>query len=301
MRTVLFGGGNKGSVVLKTLLECGQEVIGVYSLKEDKHENIWYERVQDIAIANGIRVLSGQSLKEIKPDVVFVAGWRYRIPLEEYTVPPKGCIVLHDSLLPKYRGFAPMNWAIINGETETGVTMFFIDEDIDSGDIISYRVVDINMSDTAKTLEEKLSSLYIELLEENLPFIEEGIHGLPQDHSKATYTCKRVPEDGLIDWGKPSLQIHNLVRGLTYPYPGAFSYVDGSKVYIWKTRLETVHKNYVGKVCGRVVNILDGLGVEVLTGDGSLIVEDVGFEGDSRVFKADKVFGSIKKTFRCCR
>ena len=289
MRIVLFGGGHKGSVILKRLLELQSDVVGIVALQEDRHENIWYERVQEIA--GDIPVISYDSdlflaLNDIKPDVIFVAGWRYKIPKEQYSIPPKGCIVFHDSLLPKYRGFAPMNWAIINGETKTGATMFYIDEEIDSGAIIAQKEVTIGILDDAKTVEIKISNLYVELLTEWLPNISGGtVVGIPQDHSQATYTCKRTPMDGLIDWERSSIEIYNLVRGLVYPYPAAYSYIEDFECPILQARFEHEQKNYVGRVPGRVVCILKDNWVEVLTGDGSILVKPV------------KVVRSIKATF----
>ncbi len=287
MRVVLFGGGNKGSVILKKLIGLQQDVVGVFYFDEDPHENIWYDKVEDIAEANGISAFCcNRRMEELNPDVAFVAGWRYRIPKEQYSIPVKGTIVFHDSLLPKYRGFAPMNWAIINGEKQTGVTMFYIAEEVDSGDIIQQGRVRIGILDNAEILEKKIIEGYAMMLGATLPLIESGkVKSKPQVHSKATYTCKRIPDDGLIDWKQSTVRIYNLIRGLSYPYPNAFSYIGGRKVCIRETRLVLEPKNYVGRITGRVVSI-EGEWVEVLTGDGSLLV------------KPDREVKSIKTTFR---
>ena len=297
MRIALFGGGNKGSVVLKKLIELQEDVVGVFYFDEDKHETIWHDKIDSVAMAVGIPSVISHSittdevtkfLERMNPEVIFVAGWRYKIPQEQYSIPTKGCIVFHDSLLPKYRGFAPMNWAIINGEKQTGATMFFIADEIDSGDIIAQGRRRIGVLDTAETLEREFADFYGVMLESTLPLIKSGnVKRIPQDHSKATYTCKRIPDDGLIDWSQSSMQIYNLIRGLSYPYPNAFSYIDGQKVFIKEARL-IESKKYVGRILGRVINI-NGEWVEVLTGDGSLIV------------KADGWGKSIKTTFRSCK
>lgn len=310
MRMVLFGGGYKGSVILQKLFELREDVVGVFCFDEDSHEKVWYEKVQHIAERRGVpsfNIGSGyksdvtQILRDIKPEVVFVVGWRYKISKEQYSIPQKGCIVFHDSLLPKYRGFAPMNWAIINGEKATGATMFYIDDEIDNGDIIAQKRVDISIMDTANILEVKVTNLYAELLEENLPLIASGkVKRIPQDHSQATYTCKRIPEDGLIDWSKSAQQIYNLVRGLTAPYPGAYTFIkvdsQVEKIYVWSATLVEEKKNYVGCVPGRVIEILEGEGVKVLTGDGVLVLEDVEMGGYRGWIKADRVIRSIKIT-----
>lgn len=198
MKVVLFGGGNRGSEVLCKLLELQEEVVGVFYFDEDPHEKIWYERIQDIATKKGIPSFkytsSGKDdttriLQSLAPEIIFVVSWRYKIPKEHYSI-PKDCIVFHDSLLPKYRGFAPMNWAIINGEKKTGATMFYIAEEVDAGDIIAQKEVNIDILDDARTLDKKITSLYIELLVENLPLLATGkAPRIPQEHSQARIYC----------------------------------------------------------------------------------------------------------------
>jgi methionyl-tRNA formyltransferase len=304
MRIVLFGAGNKGTQVLKKLLELKQEVVGVVYLKEDNHENIWYEKINDVAYKHKIdcfhyKNIDDEILQTLEPDVIFVVGWRYKIPKEQYSIPPKGTIVFHDSLLPKYRGFAPMNWAIINGEEKTGATMFYISDDIDSGDIIAQLSTPINHDDTANTVETRITDLYLEMLEAYFKQLKEpygmiGV-GVPQNHKKATYTCKRVPEDGLIDWTKSAKEIYNLIRGLSDPYPNAYSNIVRHFVYITKATMGKENDSYVGKICGRVINI-KGVGVEVLTGKGTIIIEQLKMDG--KLVRADEVIKSLKSTFR---
>ncbi len=193
-----------------------------------------------------------------------------------------------------------MNWAIINGESMTGATMFYIDEGIDSGDIIGQGEFPIMEVNDAKDIETKMTQVYLGLLTTYLPLIRlDKVPRVPQNHCQATYTCKRIPSDGLIDWGKMPMQIYNLIRGLTEPYPGAFTYLHDNKksrkLFIWKASLDTECKYYVGRVSGRVVNIIRGKGVRVMTGFGTLIVEEVGFE-DGKHIRADGVIKSIKTT-----
>ena len=310
MRVALFGGKNRGSAILNKLLELQQQVVGVFYFEEDPHEKIWYEKMQDVAVRRGISSFNHtttskwdltQILRNLRPEIMFVVSWRYRIERAQYSIPPRGCVVFHDSLLPKYRGFAPMNWAIINGEKRTGVTMFYIANEIDSGDIIAQKATDITADDDAKTLDEKLTRLYIDLLVENLPLLADGSASrTPQDHSEATYTCKRIPEDGLIDWKASAEQVRNLVRALTDPCPGAYTFMRHGKqmrkLYIWRTSLDNDIRNYVGCVPGRVVEIFVGKGIKVLTGSGTLVVEIVSLEEDTRKVRADQVVRSIKAT-----
>jgi len=308
MRIVLFGCGAKATVVLQKLLDLKEDVVGMIHADVDKHEVVTYQQPWQLALENDITLYTREDnlvslFKDINPDAIFVVGWRYKIPKEQYSIPQKGTIVFHDSLLPKYRGFAPMNWAIINGEIKTGVTMFYIADEVDSGDIIGKAEIPITEYDYAKDVETKITQSYLGLLTAYLPLIIlDKVKATSQDHTQATYTCKRIPADGLIDWSKTSMQVYNLIRGLTEPYPGAFTYLHDNKsprkMFIWKASLDTEYKQYVGRVPGRVADIIKGKGVRVLTGFGSLIIERVGFEFGSteRDLQADEVIKSIKTT-----
>lgn len=305
MRVVLFGQGPKATAVLQKLIDLGQEVVGVFVADVDKHEKVNYKKPLTLAMEHFIpdhyRGGSDEKvLRELMPDIIFVVGWRYKIPKEQYSIPSKGTIVFHDSLLPKYRGFAPTNWAIINGETKTGATMFYIDEGIDSGDIIGQAEIPITLDDDAKTVETKVTSAYVGLLETYLPLIKaDRVNRKPQDGRQATYTCKRIPEDGLIDWGKSTRKILNLIRGTTDPYPGAFTYLHDNnklcKLMIWKASLDGEWKDYVGRIHGRVVDIIKGRGVVALTGGGTILIEEVSIGNGDHV-RADEIIKSIKIT-----
>ncbi len=306
MKVILFGCGRKAIAVLDKLIELGENVVGVVYSDVDAHENVDSKIIQSLLQQRNVKAFYGNSgdvtgkLKEIDPDVIFVVGWRYKIPREQYLIPSKGTVVLHDSLLPKYRGFAPMNWAIINGETKTGATMFYIADEIDSGDIVGQAEIPITEYDDAKTVETKVTQAYLGLLTIYLPLIKlNKVQRTPQNRTQATYTCKRIPSDGLIDWSKMHWQVYNFIRGLADPYPGAFTYLRDNKtlrkLMVWKAILDIEGKNYVGCVPGRVVDIIKGVGVRVLTGYGTLIIEEVGFEDGKKVL-ADEVIRSIKTT-----
>ncbi len=299
MKIVLFGGGNKATAVLEELIALKQDVVGVIYMYEDEHENIWYKRVQDLAKENNIPTYYRKDdikviLNKLNPDIVFVVGWRFKISKEQYSIPPKGTIIFHDSLLPKYRGFAPMNWAIINGEKETGATMFYIAEGIDCGDIISQKRILISNNDDARGLNYKVTITYKELIREyfNLSAIE--LKGKQQNHQEATYCCKRVPDDGLIDWGKSSWEIYNLIRGLAYPYPNAFTWYGGNKYYIREAELFDDDKTYSGRIIGRVVEIIKDKGIIVLTGDGAILIKTINYKSVN--YSADELIKSVKAT-----
>src|SRR5262249_44273378 len=145
-----------------------------------------------------------------------------------------GAYVFHDSLLPRYRGFSPTVWAMINGESETGATLFAVSEEVDYGDIIAQSRVSINSDETIAEVMERVTDAYLLLLEQNLPRLMSGnVPRTPQDHLRATYTSKRVPEDNRIMWNSPTDVIHNLIRAVTRPYTGAYTYLDDMKLIVW--------------------------------------------------------------------
>jgi methionyl-tRNA formyltransferase len=191
-------------------------------------------------------------------------------------------------LLPKYRGGAPVNWAIINGERETGMSMFYFDNGVDSGDVIGQARVSIDDRDTIATLYEKINQATLGLIREMVPRLKDGTAPrLKQDESQATYFPQRSPDDGLIDWGRPARAIYDWVRAQTTPYPGAFTYLDNQKVVIWAAELLDRPNNHVPGMNGYVMRIHRGQGVEVLTGDGSLLITEV--ETADRRARADEV------------
>jgi methionyl-tRNA formyltransferase len=282
MRIFLFAGSRRGYAVLKKLIAERANICGILCLVEDAHEEQFHPKITAIAKEHNIPLFYSSEIKsanyadilqKIKPDIAFAIGWRYLITKNAYSIPTKGTFIIHDSLLPKYRGFAPMNWAIINGETETGVTLFYIDEGVDSGAIIDQMKVSVTLTDTAKTVDEKVITLYENIIIKNLPVFEaDKIKSIPQDESQATYSCKRTPEDGEINWQLPAIQIYNLIRGLTHPFPGAYTFLNGEKIIIWEAKIPEKQLKYVGKIPGRILGKKDGM-VEVLTGDGILQVK----------------------------
>ncbi|MGA1823510.1 MAG: methionyl-tRNA formyltransferase, partial [bacterium] len=179
----------------------------------------------------------------LKPDLIVVCGWQRLICKEILTIPSLGTIGFHSSLLPKYRGRAPVNWAILLGERETGITMFYLTPEADTGDIIAQKVFPILFNDDCGTIYEKAAKAGAEMIKEYLPQIKNGT--APAIHNpSASYPAypKRIPEDGRIDFNRSALDIYNFVRSLTRPYPGAFYYDEhGHKVIVW--RIEIVMDN----------------------------------------------------------
>jgi methionyl-tRNA formyltransferase len=279
MKIFLFLGARRGHAVLKKLISAKAEICGILCLVEDAHEEQFHPRVSAIAAEHAIPLFYSTDVKsseyatvlqKVRPDIAFAIGWRYLITKEAYGIPPKGTLIIHDSLLPTYRGFAPMNWAIINGEKSTGVTLFHIAEGIDCGPIVDQLATEITLQDTAKIVDEKIIALYEEIIVKNLAALAEGkVKATPQNEALASYTCKRTPEDGEINWQLSALEVYNFIRGLTHPFPGAYTTLRGKKVLIWAAELPTSQEHYVGNVPGRILGKRDGM-IEVLTGKGVL-------------------------------
>jgi methionyl-tRNA formyltransferase/UDP-4-amino-4-deoxy-L-arabinose formyltransferase/UDP-glucuronic acid dehydrogenase (UDP-4-keto-hexauronic acid decarboxylating) len=178
-------------------------------------------------------------VRSINPDLICVASWSYIIPPEMLELPTIGTIGFHYSMLPERRGGAPLNWAIIDGLKETGITLFYMDEGIDSGDIIAQRAFSIDENDTVKELLDKIEVIAPDLLAENIGGIENGTaNRVRQDESLATYTTRRRPEDGEIDWSKTEREIYDFVRALAPPYPCAFTTVGNRKLVVPSARME---------------------------------------------------------------
>ena len=268
-RIGLFLGGQRGCVVLEALIAQGENVQCVCILKQDHHELENFESAM-VALCNknGIAYVKSHEvqpqhyhefLKSFDLDMVFVVSWRYLIPEQNFKIPQKGIYVVHDSLLPKNRGFAPTNWCIINGEQETGLTLFQIAVDVDSGDIVDQVKVKIADDETATTLNQKFLKLYPAIIINNISRIFEG-HDLwqKQDHSQATYLKKRKPADGKIDFSQSAQHIERLVRGLSYPYPGAFFQLDDGEYIIWEAKaLDSKEQKDYGEVLDVQEDYLD--------------------------------------------
>lgn len=177
-------------------------------------------------------------IKEINPDIILVLGWYYIVPKKIREIPKYGACGIHASLLPKYAGWAPLVWAMINGEKETGVTFFQFDDSIDGGDIIAQEQFEIEYTDTIKEVYSKATKKSIDILIKTLPNIN-TIKFFKQDKEKLEIWDKRDPKDGEIDFSKSSEEIYNFIRAQSTPYPGAFFKTkDGKKIVIEKVRLE---------------------------------------------------------------
>jgi methionyl-tRNA formyltransferase len=243
MRLVVFAYHQVGFVCLEELLAQGAEVAAVVTYADDPGENVWWDSVGELARRHGIPVLLPEdvnapafveTLRDLRPDIIFSFYFRDLLSDEILAIPPRGGLNMHGSLLPHYRGRAPVNWVLVNGETETGVTLHYMVRRADAGDIVGQRRVPIAFEDTAHTLYAKIVDAARATLHEAWPLLRDGCAPRrPQDLASGSYVGRRRPEDGRIDWSWPALRCYNLIRAVTHPYPGAFTSLDGRKLFIW--------------------------------------------------------------------
>lgn len=233
----------------RRLIERGDNILGLVTLDAASMVNVAgatdltqlaeQAKIPTLRVRNINQPDSVSWIRQMAPDLLLVVGWTQLLKPELLRVPKFACLGFHASLLPKYRGRAPVNWAIINGEKVTGNTMITLEPEADTGDIVAQRTIPITDEDDCNTVYQKVSQTEVEMLEEILPTIRRGaVPRKKQDDSQATIMPKRRPEDGLIDWRRSTRQIYNWVRALTEPYPGAFSFLNGEKVWIWEARTD---------------------------------------------------------------
>ena len=298
MRVLVFAYHNIGYECLKVLIHWNEEIVGVVTHEDDPNEEIWFQSVAELARRNGLSVFTPDNpntaefinlLRRLNPELILSFYYRKLLSNEILRVPRLGGLNLHGSLLPRYRGRAPVNWVLVDGQTETGVTLHYMVEKADAGDIVTQKKVPIDIDDTALSLYGKLTNAAVELLKETYPLLKEGkAPRIPQDPRLASKFGGRRPEDGRINWDSSALSAYNLIRAVTHPYPGAFTVLHGKKLYIWKAVLNSESSSAKKGFPGKVESIEKGKGVVVATGEGSLLVIRMQYEGFEEVV-ADEV------------
>lgn len=256
--------------------------------------------VKEYAENHAILVLQPEKIKEsvqeildLNPDLIVTCAYGQILPKEILDFPKYGCINVHASLLPKLRGGAPIHRAILNDYKKTGITIMYMDEGMDNGDIISQREIEIDEVDTASTLHDKLSNLGSSLLIETLPSILNGTNKrIPQNESEVTYGLNIKRDDEKISFSKTKRQIYNQIRGLN-SWPGAYCMYEGKILKIWSSRV--TDNFYPEKFDGEITNIyLDGIGVKV--SNGEIVITELQLEGKKRMLAADFINGIDKKS-----
>ena len=283
---------------LSRLIEDGHEVAAVYTQPDrpaGRGNKIAFSPVKECAMSRGIKLIQPQTIRTAEAleefrshnaDVTVVVAYGRILPDAFLNAFPKGAVNLHFSLLPKYRGAAPVNWAIVNGETETGVTTMLMDAGLDTGAILLQRPVEIGETESSVQLMPRLSEIGAEVLSDTLARLDELV-AQPQDNAAATYAPIMKREDGRIDWQLSAKEISQRVRGFQ-PFPGSYTFLEGKKVAIWKAAAAA------GESTGQAGQAIMAEGDDLIVecGDGThLRIEELQPEGKRRMSPADFLNG----------
>ena len=300
LRIVFMGTPDFATQSLKQLVDNDYKVVGVVTAPDrpaGRGQKIQYSSVKKYALEKNLKLLQPEKLKEphftedlknLKADVFVVVAFRM-LPEIVWSIPTKGTFNLHASLLPNYRGAAPINWAVINGDSESGVTTFFIEKDIDTGNIIFQEKINISENDSAGDLHDKLMALGSQLVSKTIDAIENGMApNQPQSDSKATHAPKIFKADCKIDWRNKVTNIHNKIRGLS-PYPTAWTSIDGSKnnsIKLFKSSVEKIkHDESPGTIFS------DSSSLKIAAIDGFIHIQELQLSGKKRMKTEDFLRG----------
>ena len=297
MRIIFMGTPEFACPTLQKLLDRGEDVIEVITQPDrpkGRGQQTLPPPVKVLAEKHGIPVMQPlkvrvpevvESIRALAPDLIVVVAFGQILPKSLLDIPKYGCINVHASLLPRWRGAAPLNWCIINGETETGVTTMMMDVGLDTGDMLVKKSTPIGPDENTQSLHDRLSVVGAEALSETLDLLKEGkLVREKQDDALTCYAPMLKKEDGLIDWSKEPQVIKNLVRGMT-PWPGAFSFVDGKMLKIYRV-MTAGGEGAPGSVIrsGRE-------GLEIACNGGSIVIEELQLEGKKRLPAGDFLAG----------
>lgn len=285
---MVFAGTSPFALPVLTAVAASESVVAVITQPDrprGRGRKVAPPPVKEHAMNFGFPVLQPQRVKEpqfvtllgeMQPELIVVAAFGQILPADVLKLPPLGCVNVHPSLLPKYRGAAPISWAIINGETRTGVTTYLMDEGMDTGDILLIKEVEIGQDETGQELNDRLAQLGGRLLLETIEGLKEGtLEPIPQYDKEASYAPMLRKEDGLIHWTAAASDIKNQIRGMI-PWPVAFTFFGGRRVKIYRGRTGD------GKGApGKVLSL--GVGIEVACGQGSLLIEELQLEGGKKM------------------
>jgi methionyl-tRNA formyltransferase len=283
LHAVVFAYHDVGVNCLKALLHAGVQIDLVVTHQDDPNENVWFGSVKKLCEEKNIAYLTPNAnqlidlvpqIQELAPDYLFSFYYRHMIPTELLACAKIAALNMHGSLLPKYRGRAPVNWAILHGETETGATLHVMEAKPDAGDIVGQSVVSIGPNETATEVFGKVSQAAVTVMNQLLPeLVQDHVPRKPNPLALGSYFGGRKPADGQILWQQTAKQVHDLVRAVAPPYPGAFTDWQGQRMIVARTSLEGLYPaqlnlqspgiqvvdNQVFGVCGnqKAVAILD--------------------------------------------
>jgi methionyl-tRNA formyltransferase len=289
LRTVVCAYGEVGWACLDELIALGADLPLVVTHRNAPGETVWFRSVDERARVAGIRSIAPddinapdvvEEITAVRPELLFSFYFRNMISPRVLDLPTLGALNMHGSLLPKYRGRAPVNWVLVHGESETGVTLHYMDAKPDHGDIVAQQRVPITRDDTALSLTHKVAAAAREVLRASYPLLLTGdAPRVPQEHGSSSYFGGRKPADGEIDWRSDAESIRNLVRAVTTPWPGAFTSFRGKKLFVW--RAECRKLDTYARPPGEVLVAPDGA-VLVSTGANALELVEVGGEDGLR-------------------
>lgn len=303
MKIVFMGTATFSEAVLKSLIENNYDIIQVVSQPDRKvgrKKETKMPEVKVVALEHNIPVFQPQRIKEdyqaiidAKPDLIVTAAYGQMIPQEVLDCPRLGCINVHASLLPKYRGGAPVHYAILNGDKTTGVTIMYMVKKMDAGNIIYQKEISIGDDETVGELYDRLSVLGAEAIIEALPAIIEGTNdSIEQDESLVTYSPVITREQEKVDFDNLAIDVHNKVRGLN-PWPGSYTTYQGKTVKLYQGHIhqcENVLKHHEDQDSGTIVKIFkDAIGVKVK--DGVYVITEFQLEGKKRMLVKDYLNG----------
>ncbi len=292
MRVVFMGTPDFAVGTLEAIIAAGHEVVGVVTQPDKpqgRSKSLVPTPVKAAALAHGLEVYqptrirneeSVQTVREMKPDVIVVVAFGQLIPKEILEMAPYGCLNVHASLLPAYRGAAPIQWAVLNGDKESGVTIMRMDEGLDTGDMISKVIIPLDKKETSESLFDKLAEAGAKLLVDTLPSVMDGtaVYEKQPEESTTAYAGMIKKQMGQVDWTRPAVEIERLVRGMN-SWPSAFTKLDGKTLKIWDSHVE--NEDQTGEA-GKVLRA-DKTGIYVQTGLGVLCIEELQLEGKKRM------------------
>lgn len=302
MKVIFMGTPNFAVPTLERIIADGHEVLAVVTQPDkckDRGMKVQYSAVKECAVKHNLTVLQPISVKrdddfisaykELKPDVTVVVAFGQILPKEILDTPKFGCINVHGSLLPQYRGAAPIQWSVINGDKITGITTMHMDVGLDTGDMILKKEVEIGKEETAGELYDRLAILGADLLSETLKLIEEGKAPRVPQPIEYTYAPMLTKETGKIDWSKKSEEIDSLVRGVS-PWPGAFTEFNGKKFKVHKVKI-TDGKGEPGSI----IKADSKEGFIVATSDSAIELVEIQPENKKRMLAKDYLRGNLIK------
>lgn len=288
-RIIFMGTPAFACPTLQTLLDRNENVVAVFTQPDrpkGRGQKLQPPPVKELAIAHTIPVFQPQKvrvpevieqIRELKPDLIVVIAFGQILPKALLDIPPQGCVNVHASLLPRYRGAAPLNWCIVNGETETGVTTMLMDVGLDTGPMLLKKVTPLDPDEDILSLHDRMSLLGAQLLGETLDGLKAGqIIPEPQDDSLSCYAPLLKKEHGLIDWQKPALELHNQVRGLA-AWPGAVSLLNDTPFKLYRTAIKQ------GSGVPGTVIATSKEGIEIACGQDSLLIKELQAPGSKRM------------------